>query len=146
MEEFFSILILVIWILFSIYNKNKKKKATSAKQFSKSENSTPSSQKPRSILEQILLGNEPVAVPYEEYDDTSDAQQYEEEEKKEKETVLSDTDISSRYDFNPSSEGSSSGLFQEENDELEVFEEKGIEFNLRQAVIYSEILNRPYAN
>jgi hypothetical protein len=153
MEEFFSILVLVLWILFSVFNKNKKKKQSSGKTVEGSESHTASSQGTRSILEQILMGDQPTPVPIEDFEESTENHysnqiQDHKEEKREKKNELSDTEIAGKYKFDPSREGSSSSVSEKKGNNLteDYEEEKGIEFDLRKAVIYSEILNRPYAN
>ena len=150
MEDFLYILLLVAWVVFSIYKKSSKKKQQTAPGNSlqgKSQESAP--QKPRSILEQILLGTEPEPVIYEEDSDLQFNDNHDDDEVNEdKYKGISDAEIAAKYDFDPSKEGLSSGESYEEVVDLPEVDdsEKGIDFNLRQAVIFSEILKRPYAN
>ncbi|MCD4679315.1 MAG: hypothetical protein K8S00_02895 [Bacteroidales bacterium] len=152
MEDFLYILLLVAWVVFSIYNKNKKKKqpATSKTPIQHDEGYEPAPQRPKSILEQILLGEEPEPIPYEEQ--ASDLQlndNFEDEVvKQDNNKEISDAEIAAKYDFDPAKEGYSSDESYGEINDFPKGEdsEKEIDFDLRQAVIFSEILKRPYAN
>lgn len=151
MEEFLSIVVLLLWIIISIYNKNKKKKqqTVSKQPVQEQENQGTVSRKPKSILEQILLGEEPetTSYDYEEKPAGIDLSDEVEEEGMLK-VAAGDKQQKAKYDFDPKKEAVSSGLkVLLEDDTLDDYDdENAIEFDLKQAVIYSEILKRPYAN
>lgn len=151
MEELLSIVVLVLWIVLSIYNKNRKKKQESVakKPAQHEEGQETVIRKPRSILEQILLGEEPGIFPYDE----STEPQFDENHKtintyQGKQVITSGVTQSAEYDFNPVKEGGSGGLTSLSNIETPEndYKEQVTAFDLRQAVIYSEILKRPYVN
>ncbi len=154
MEDFLYILLLVAWVVFSIYNKNRKKKqsTTRSKPLQEGESHEHVAQKPRSILEQLLLGEEPQPMPYEEHEQASDFEindSYGDEVVKQgSNKEISDAEIAAKYDFDPSKEGDSYDVPHEEISDIseENENEREVEFDLKQAVIFSEILKRPYAN
>ncbi len=153
MEDFLYILILVLWVVFTIYNKNRKKKqeASTGKPVQQDARRDTSQQRPRSILEQILMGEEPIPIPYEEHDQASEIQSFDSFEdepiKKDNKEQISDNSSSKIYDFDPAKEAESLPMHFEYNEDpfANIDTCKRFDFDLRQAVIFSEILNRPYS-
>lgn len=151
MEEFLPLIIGIIWLAYTWYNKNQKKK--------QGDDSQPVSEKKApSILEQLLSGE---AVPFSEpepiYEETEEFELIDPDSYQEN-MVTSEEEHSSPFLTSELSgftqEGQSvfgdtydNGFDQlaEEDTEL-VLDTWGEEkdFNLRKAVILSEILNAPY--
>ena len=147
MKDFLPLLIGLIWLGFTLYKKSQKSRS----------GDTTVKRKP-SMLEQLLLGEQFNAVVqpetesldpvYEEYDETVEKESL----KTEPIESLKEQSPFLRYELsNFVEEGGK--IFVEENDnynidhEMVYTEEKGtqlIDFDLKRAVIYSEILNAPY--
>jgi len=144
MEEFLPLLIGIIWLVYTLYNRGQKKKNLRKPQpAEKQENKSPS------FIEQLLMGEDPVqSHPLE-------SEEYEVEEepileeivkiKKDKETpkpflqeelagfMMEGQSISSDFEI--------ADVEDEKNIE---FSHETDEFDLKKAVIFSEILNAPY--
>ncbi|MCD4790317.1 MAG: hypothetical protein K8R37_09980 [Bacteroidales bacterium] len=145
MEELLPIIIGIIWLAYTIYSKGQKKKHA--------KNPQPSGEKEKSgasFLEQILLGEEsPHPQPYESFiepieNEPERVEVYEEEVKKQEPQPFLREELS---DF--LQEGQRVSFKKEEFSYIDIEEKSEIkkyieDFNLRKAVIYSEILNAPY--
>lgn len=146
MEDFLPILIGIIWVAYTLYNKGKKKKEIRQPITSeKKEN------KPLSLFEQILLGEEiKITQPYTEYSEPEEPLpapvkeiKYDKRKKSTTPFLLDELGMFTE-------EGQSvSGLSLQSKTIEEILQEQDLElaerdFDIRKAVIYSEILNTPY--
>jgi hypothetical protein len=145
MEELLPIIIGIIWLVYTIYSKAQKKKLAKSPQ--------PSGKKEKpatSFLEQLLLGEEaPHPQPYESFIEPIEKEPeivevYEEEVEKQEPKPFLREELS---DF--LQEGQPVRFKKEDLSYFDIEEESEIrkyieDFNLRKAVIYSEILNAPY--
>ncbi len=143
MEELLPLIIGIVWLIYTIYNKGKKKEARK-RHSEDSEEKTPSS-----ILEQIFTRNESFKPQsYDVYDESEDSQRVEEyvevAQKQEEETrpflnkELADFVHEGQVAITPSD-----AYLMEQNTDKEDQAEK-LDFDLRKAIIFSEILNAPY--
>ena len=149
MEDFLPILIGIIWLAITWYNKDQKKKQRAAASKPKAENR----KREPSILEQILTGQEIKINPPR----LSSLFEEEEEEPSGLEPVQPEQGNSSPFLHKETAEFLKEGqsalkyeripVYKEEFDkeEFNISKRAGIEeFDLRKAVIYSEILHPPY--
>jgi len=147
MEDFLPILIGIIWIAYTLYNKGQKKKNTRPR------TSEPHpEERPVSILEQILMGeqiNRP--QPYADYlrmEEPVEAEFQLEEVAPQKLTPLPflNEELRNYKEEGQSVSNSYSNLGKTIEEILRESEEdfEGNEFDLKKAVIYSEVLNAPY--
>ena len=144
MEDFLPLLIGIFWLAYTLYNKGQKKKAGKG---------SPSGEKESpvaSFIEEFLIGkkeNPPVPF-YAEETDNNPFEDFQEETKPVEafQTNVSKPVISSELE-RFTIEGQHAFAVEEIIEE-DVFDSGIIdineEFNLRKAVIYSEILNAPY--
>ena len=149
MEDFLPILIGIIWLAITWYNKDQKKKQRAAASKPKAENR----KREPSILEQILTGQEIKINPprlsslfEEEEEEPSGLAPVQPEQgnsspflHKETAEFLKEGQSALKYERIP--------VYKEEFDkeEFNISKRAGIEeFDLRKAVIYSEILHPPY--
>ncbi len=151
MEDFLPLLIGIIWLAYTWYSKEQKKKQKASAGGTKE----PKVKKEPSILEQILMGQEiKLNKPEEhfEYVEEEEEQVYEKPEPVKHMTAKSDPFLKSEIS-KYMEEGESafqiedSPMYLEEIDEDEHGYFRGAmhgHFNLRKAVIYSEILRPPY--
>jgi len=150
MEDFLPILIGVIWLAYTWYSKDQKKKARAAAGNPKAENV----KRQPSILEQILMGQE---IKINEPDESNVYEEEEAEEIREYEPVAAtpekpnpflNTEMSEfREEGQSSLRYKSIPVVLQESDEEDYEFDFGVgigEFDVRKAVIYSEILNPPY--
>lgn len=144
MENLLPILIGIIWVAYTLYNKGKKKKVVR-----QPHDAEIPQKKPLSIFEQILLGEEiKLPQPYTDYS-----------EPKEPEPIAQSKKINIKKSPSPFlneelagfvHEGQSvSKFFSHDKTIEEILHERDevfgeIDFDLRKAVIYSEVLNTPY--
>jgi len=146
MEELLPVLIGIIWVAYTLYNKGQKKKV-----IKQPHGSEKSESKPLSLFEQILMGEEiKVSQPYVDYSEPE---------------VLTPAPIKEiKYDKQKKSprpflveelnqfggEGQSVSSFAQNEKTIEdILNEQDLElaeidFDIRKAIIYSEILNPPY--
>jgi hypothetical protein len=150
MDDFIYILALIAWVIFAFY-RNSQKKAEKARQAQRQKPRP--EQMPLPTLEEIILGREPVYEP-------------EPEPLPEAVTVMSDgtspvlretafereynlRGITSIEEMDKPFKAEASNAAPAPKDAVEetmpAWREGLREFNARQAVIYAEILNRPYA-
>lgn len=146
MEDFLPILIGIIWVAYTLYNKGKKKD-----QIKHPIASEKREKKPLSIFEQILMGEEiKIPQPYAAYSQPEEPLpiptkeiNYNKEKKSTRPFLMEELGTFTE-------EGQSvSGLTQHENTIERILLEQDLElaesdFDIRKAVIYSEILNAPY--
>ena len=145
MDDLIYIILLIGWVLFAFYRKSAKKKAAGSQ--SMPGRQPGSEAMPLPTLEDILLGREPepVVIQQEPFSDGMSP-------------VLQETAFEREYNLKgissieemdkPGGSGKSKAIEKQDNRIL--LEDSGEEdfrswVDLRQAVIYSEILNRPYA-
>ncbi len=146
MDDIIYVLLAVLWLAFSIYNANQKKKKQAAAQQKPTPAPVNENPKPRSILEEILLDEEvvheyeqefaepeaaPITVP--EY---TAANQYREEVIK---RTITDFAL-------PTEANNTDSEIQKEipGEAHPVLGDIRQNFNLRQAVVYSVVLERPF--
>ena len=146
MDDFIYLIALIAWVVFAFYRKSQKK--SEAARQAQSESKPHSEADPVSTLEEILLGKEPSYEPVPEPRTfTTDGIP----------PVLSETAFEKEYNLRgiTSIEEMDKPLITKktkhtevQEDEIlkekDVIEDWGAGVDLRQAVIYSEILNRPY--
>jgi len=143
MEEFLPLIIGIIWLVYTIYSKGKKKEAKRHHPGRSEEAKAPS------ILEQLFTGNEVLKPqPYETYDEPDESQlidEYDEvvnEPVKESKPFLRTELADFMHEGQPAVTPSGNYLMEERTDLENQFEK--LDFDLRKAIIYSEILNAPY--
>lgn len=159
MDDLIYLLLFVAWIVFAIYRNNQKKKLRE-QQKAKSTSGEPEDmqkESPGTLLEEILLGEQVTRYeeePAYEVEDTSRITG----EKTIYEDKRTPMDFDDEYnlrgitsieesDLNTGKERSEEGKIPLEKIQIMDFDEKEkepFEFDLRKAVIYSEILNRRY--
>jgi len=150
MEDFIYIIALIAWVVFAFYRKSQKKAEEARRTHTRRQPAGPS--KPFPTLDEILMGKEVVIE--------------DEEEPAFEEPVLSDgmspvlketafeqeyklRGITSIEELDKATEGKGPVMLKlQEEEEVEV-EESAYDwrqnFDAKQAVIFAEILNRPYA-
>jgi hypothetical protein len=148
MDNIFYLIILIAWVAFAFYRKTQKKASASHETERKAQPS--GGPIPFPTLEEILLGKEPVAevepVPVPEPFST-DGRAH----------VLSETTFEKEYKLRgiESIEEMDKPFYMPKSEDVDIqedeillgnnaIEEWKARVDLRQAVIYSEILNRPY--
>lgn len=143
MEELLPIIIGLIWLAYSFYNKSQKKK-----NLRKPESQPEEHQKPPSILEQILMGEQPSTVdnsiPYEEFEIEKDIEFEPVVIKEAKSTPFISHELSTITTEGQEAFGDDDKLPMEYDYEKEQVVEKFQDFDLKKAIIFSEILNAPY--
>ena len=143
MEEFLPLIIGIVWLVYTIYNKGKKKEARRRQPDHTEETKSPS------ILEQFLTGGEVFKPqPYEMYDEPEEGELIEEHDEvahefeKESRPFLS-TELADFVHEGQTAITPSANYIMEEKTDIENQVEKQ-DFDLRKAIIFSEILNAPY--
>ena len=143
MEEFLPIIIGIIWLVYTIYNKGKKKEAKRRHPGRSEEAKAPS------ILEQLFTDSEEFKPqPFEMHDEPGESQFVEEynevdDEPEEKPEPFLRTELADFMQEGQSAITPSGNYMMEEMPGLENQVEK-LDFDLRKAIIFSEILNTPY--
>ncbi len=152
MDDLIYILALIAWVIFAFY-RNSQKKAEKARQAQRQKPRP--EQMPLPTLEEILLGKEPAYEPEPEPEPVpepvivmSDGTS----------PVLRETSFEKEYNlrgiasieemdkpFRTETRMAAAESKDEEDEAAPAWRESLRDFNPRQAVIYSEILNRPYA-
>lgn len=147
MEELLPLIIGIVWVVYSLYTRGQKKK-TGRKPQPQKANRQPS------LLEQILSG-QGISIPEPEESDLDIGYEYEaepvmvDEEPVKKQPLpflnaelnnIREEGESSISNFFKSEEHSSSGYDETDWDFIQELKE----FDLKKAIIYSEILNAPY--
>ena len=145
MEELLPILIGIVWLAYALYNRAQKKKNAGRPQLAeKKENRSPS------FIEQLLMGEEPAqSQPYETYEELVETEpeklEFDEEFPiKEKPTPFLKKELAD-FVYEGQSSTYNENILENAVTEIQsgVKTEAG-DFDLRKAVIYSEILNAPY--
>ena len=143
MEELLPLIIGIVWLVYTIYSKGKKKNARKQSPGDNQEIKAPS------ILEQLFSNNEIIeSQPYEIYDgpvedeplglqDVVVSEQYEESKPFLKNELAN-------FMFEGQSALSSISDFEKEELKDSENQVEMLDFDLRKAIIYSEILNAPY--
>jgi hypothetical protein len=150
MEDYIYILIGIIWVVFSVIKGSQKNKQP---QYTEDEDAIPERKSTlEEFLEELLPPVEKPSVTYQSYDEEAIA---------ESEDVVPDKYLAysgmNYYDYESNMNSSDSGLnsrsslisneeeeiFEDTQDDLSYFKDGNI-FDLRKAVIYSSILERPY--
>lgn len=146
MEEYLPILIGIIWLAYTLYSKGQKKGKIKMQQHGEK-----SERKPPSILEQILMG-EAIQLPQQYETSTFETSTHSDifGEVESKSAPLSQSPFLQEELSQFTQEGQR-GIITDEMDLTiqELMHEKNLkekDFDLRSAVIYSEILNTPYIN
>jgi hypothetical protein len=145
MEDFLPVLIGIIWVAITLYNKGKKKQNIKQSAATEIKDS-----KPLSVLEQILMGgvikeSKPFDIYYEPV--AEKPIEYIEEKIKQKKPP---TPFLNEELAQFSQEGQPVSAFLEDEMTIDEFlhaletEKTDMDFDLQKAVIYSEILNPPY--
>ncbi len=158
MEDFIYILIGIAWIAYSVYNQGQKqKRKQQAKSPVETEEETPDiEQKLKSFLDKKLNFDKILDFEEqtEEYIDSPYSAIDIVEEKDESEYFKAETEGVSAFESEPEAKAvevmdykmGETEEQEESNNPLEgIFSETG-EFDLKKAIIYSEILNPPYIN
>ena len=145
MEDYLPLIIGIIWLAYTLYNKGQKKKNV------KGPNSSERGKKPvSSLLEQILLGKESIEPqPYETSDSFIETTEENIEEVEEVVTAQKSEPFLQTELANFVQEGQPAFFAEDSLAGLEIFEEKEEEkyiddFDLKKAIVFSEILNAPY--
>lgn len=142
MEELLPLIIGIIWLLYTFYNRSKKRN-TRRRPSGEGESKT------SSILERILLGEE-VKQPqvYEEYLEPEEVSLYDQVDVGEELTKESPTPFLKQEISQYMHEGQHAivqdNILMDEDKNLQYDSEFELEFDVRKAVIFSEILNAPY--
>lgn len=146
MDDVIYILIAIAWVAFSIYNANQKKKQKLAREAQASgPQPSEAAPKPRSILEEILMGEEmPEYHAEEEHEEIKPelvpeykaAMEYQQEIQAR--ALRAEQQLQVSNNLSTMDESTPVPLYGETNIGLLKL------FDLRQAVIYSIILERPY--
>ena len=148
MEEYLPLIIGIVWVVYTLYSRGQKKKTRSTPQPEKA-NRQPS------LLEQILSG-QGISIPEPEETDADIIYEYEEEPEIIINESVKEKDpkpfLSAELN-NVKEEGESSfknyfgkkkiEMADVEDDYLDLTEDMK-DFDMRKAIIYSEILNAPY--
>ena len=143
MEELLPLIIGIVWLVYTIYSKGKKKKAERNHPGRSEEAKAPS------ILEQLFTDNKVFKPqPYEMHDEPVESQFVEEydedvDEPEEKPEPFLRTELADFMQEGQSAITPSGNYMKQEKIELENQVEK-LDFDLRKAIIFSEILNTPY--
>lgn len=149
MEDLIYLVLLIAWVVFALYRRSQKKSAGARKPVAKPEPGQDF--KPMPTLQEILFGEEetypkapgprPVTWMDEgDYDAEPVETDFEKEYERKGITSVEGTPAAS-----PPSKIQLTEIQRDEiSDEISSGGKKEETFNLRQAVIYSEILNRPY--
>lgn len=145
MEEFLPIIIGIIWLAYTIYNKGQKKKnVRKPVSTEKDESSAPT------LLEQILLGKEPSeSQPYETSDSFIETIEENIEDTEEVTTTHGPEPFLHSELTNFVQKGQKAIIEDEDALGIEIIEDTELEkylvdFDLQKAVILSEILKAPY--
>ena len=161
MDDFLYIIIGIIWVIYSLYSNKQKqqKKRMLEEQRRIDPDAPPAPARPRSILEQILDPEpeipETAPQPYEEYKEHQEEYSYETQQPVQFKPVIQSLETitnevsGSYFDNQYASRGDANYydnrvMSESTHNEIPLAEELVEEFDLRKAVIYSEILNPRY--
>lgn len=161
MDNFIYIIVGIIWVVYSLYT-NKQKQQKKQQMEAQRKNQPPpvaGPQKPRSLLEQLLDPESelsaPATVDYDEYEDTMDPTFAEFSEDQPYVPLYQSSEVvreevpTDYFESQYETRGEVNYYDNREtlvasHDEVPILEELIEEFDLRKAVIYSEILNPKY--
>jgi len=150
MEDYIYILLGVVWIIYAVYRANQKKKAKQRTPETEPTSGSETQNEMRSLLEGILTGEVTNAPKPSSYIDESLSAITEVQPEYENVDIKTDYKLDTipieereRLVEDEYLELSFSQIFNNEDSEQEL-EREDIDFDLRKAIIYSEILNRPY--
>ncbi len=158
MDNFLYIIIGIVWVVYSLYTSKQKqqKKREMEAQLKGQPHSEPVHQKPRSIIEQLLDPDHefsvPPAVPYDEYEDAVEpipARNISVFPKNKSLEVIKDEVNEDYFENQYLSRGETNYYDTREKlaasqDVIPMMEDLVEDFDLRKAVIFSEILNPKY--
>lgn len=143
MEEFLPIIIGIAWLVYTIYSKGKKKGANRSRPEGKEKAPI------TSILEQLFTDKEGLSPkPYEVYNEAEEGQPIDEYEEfdfepEEKSTPFLKAELADfKHEGQAALSPQESYLNEDDIDENDQAERP--DFDLRKAIIFSEILNAPY--
>lgn len=147
MDDLIYLIVLIAWVLFAFYRKSQKKKQPARPVTGTSRPPAESSQLP--TLEEILMGEPSYPEPEPEFEPAmSDGMSpvigetsFEKEYNKKGIRSIEEMDIPFYLSGRDDRIAAKNDILLEEDKESEL----EAKVNLRQAVIYAEILNRPYA-
>jgi len=144
MEEFLPILIGIIWLVYTLYNRGQKKKGRRKPQPVENEGT-----KSPSFIEQLLMGEEGQAPqPYEysepEVETETIVDEFAETIKEKRASIPFLTEELSDFVHEGQSVGSGYEIEDSEDEKHTEFHLETNEFDLKKAVVFSEILNAPY--
>jgi hypothetical protein len=161
MDDFLYIIIGIIWVVYSLYSNKQKqqKKRMLEEQRRNQPDAPPAPPRPRSFLEQMLDPEtempEPVTQPYDEYQEEQEEYSFEtlapnqyKPEIQSLETITNE--VSGSYFENQYTTRGGANYYDNRvmsdstHNEVPLVEELTEEFDLKKAVIYSEILNPRY--
>lgn len=143
MEDLIPLIIGILWLVYTIYSKGKKKEAKRHRTVKSEESKAPS------ILEQLLGGNEAFKPqPYEMYDEPAEEQLVNEYDEIDDEPEQPPRPFLRKELAEFMQEGEPvttlwGNYMTEEVEDMRNQVEK-TEFDLRKAIIFSEIINAPY--
>lgn len=141
MDDFIYILIGAAWLAFTIYSKNQKKKNKKLERNNSQTETKPQKEGISSLFESLLSGEE------------INAQQNHYDENIEQSNIIPSLSEVNYSENLSQFQETSPEIFEKPEDENdvdniiikeEIINGNDIDFNLRKAVIYSEILKRPY--
>ena len=143
MEELLPLIIGIVWLVYTIYSKGKKKAARKTSPGDTQETKAPS------ILEQLFNNNEIIgSQPYETYEEPIEDQMFEHDDVVVKEQVEESRPFLKNELANFMFEGQSAVTVSSDSIKEEMVDwenqAEGSDFDLQKAIIYSEILNAPY--
>ncbi len=144
MEEFLPILIGIIWLAYTLYNRAQKKKNARKPQPAETRED-----KAPSFIEQLLMGEETIQPqPYESPEHDLETEIIEDEfanVKREKEIIkpFLNEELAD-FIYEGQSVSTANEIEEIEDEKVTGFDQETDEFDLKKAVIFSEILNAPY--
>ncbi len=144
MEDYIYILLGIGWIVYSIYKRSQKQASKNRQQ-----SSAPKYDSPKSLLQELLSGEkfEPLTVEteYPEHpysSDIDDEQKYNFSKDLEETSLVENINYEEKQSLNVKRKIQNIEIAEEEN---EISSIDLNDFDLRKAVIYSEVLKRPYS-
>lgn len=144
MEELLPLIIGIIWLVYTIYSKGKKRALKREHAEDVSETKAPS------IIDQLFAGKDVFNTHSYEVDDEYAENQFIDQLEEEPANVPKEeaqpflkTELADFVNEGQTAIVSSDTYLKEENEDIEKWVE-GHDFDLRKAIIFSEILNAPY--
>jgi hypothetical protein len=149
MEDLIYLILLMAWVVFALYRRSQKKNATARKASAQPE--PQQDFKPMPTLQEILFGEEEsypgraIPSPVTAADEGSYSPEPVETDFEKEYARRGIISVERQARASQMSEIQQSDLQRDEiSDEIDTSDKKKDYFDLRKAVIYSEILNRPY--